>query len=231
MRRYFIVIATLAMFMFLSTEAVQAQFVERSPRVTVQGYSEIKVTPDEIFLSIVLDESDTKGKVSLEEQRKAMFQALKRLKIDVEQQLKVVDMSSDYFRRKSSLAATRYELEVGSATEAREVFEALDAVHISNVNIVRAQCSNLEEHRSQARKAAIQNAKMKATELAEAIGQSIGSCSSISDYTTSRSDGVIYVRGLSKATNEVVPEEEPNVEIKPITIQYNVSAEFELLLK
>ncbi len=226
-----ILLATAMLFMSLAIPAT-AQTEKMTPYVSVNGNSEIKVSPDEIFLSITLDEGDTKGKVSLEEQRKAMFQALKRLKIDVEKQLTVVDMSSDYFRRKSSLATTKYELKVGSAAEAREVFEALDAVKISNVNVVRAQCSKMEELRSEARKAAIRDAKAKATELAEAIGQSIGPCFEINDYTTPRNDGVLYVRGFgAKASNDAIAEKayvEPDVEFKQITITYNVSARFVL---
>lgn len=213
--------------------SAKAQTIEKqTPYVSVNGYSEIKVTPDEIFLSITLDESDTKGKVTLEEQRKAMFQALKRLKIDVEKQLSVVDMSSNYFRRKSSLAATKYELKVGSATEAREVFEALDAVKISNINVVRAQCSKYEEYRTEARKAAIRDAKAKAAQLAEAIGQSIGPCFEINDYNTSSQPIVTKRVTMMRATNmDSVAEEayvEPDIEFEQIMITYNLSAKFEL---
>ncbi len=213
--------------------SAKAQTIEKqTPYVSVNGYSEIKVTPDEIFLSITLDESDTKGKVTLEEQRKAMFQALKRLKIDVEKQLSVVDMSSNYFRRKSSLAATKYELKVGSATEAREVFEALDAVKISNINVVRAQCSKYEEYRIEARKAAIRDAKAKAAQLAEAIGQSIGPCFEINDYNTSSQPIVTKRVTMMRATNmDSVAEEayvEPDIEFEQIMITYNLSAKFEL---
>ena len=232
MKRYFIVLVALFLAMSLSLGTAQAQVVEKTPYVSVNGYSEIKVSPDEIFLSITLDEGDTKGKVSLEEQRKSMFQALKRLKIDVEKQLTVVDMSSDYFRRKSSLATTQYELKVATADEARQAIEALDAVKIPNVDVVRAQCSKMEEFRSEARKSAIRDAKAKATELAEAIGQSIGPCFEINDYTTPRNDGVLYVRGFgAKASNDAIAEEahvEPDVAFKQITITYNVSARFEL---
>lgn len=237
MKRYVIGLVALAMLMYLSLGDVQAQVIaeKQTPYVSVNGYSEIKVTPDEIFLSITLDESDTKGKVSLEEQRKAMFQALKRLKIDAEKQLSVVDMSSDYFRRKSSLAATKYELKVGSATEARKVFEALDAVKISNVNVVRAQCSKMEEYRTEARKAAILNAKAKAAELAEAIGQSIGPCFEINDYNTSSQPIVVKRVNMMRAANmdSAVTEEayvEPDIEFEQIKITYNLSARFVLNL-
>ena len=221
----------LAVVVLLSTSFNVAQALEIQPEISVNGYSEIKVTPDEIFLSIMLDESDTKGKVSLEEQRKSMFQALKRLKIDVEEQLKVVDMSNDFFRRKSSLAATQYELKVATADEARKVIEALDAEKISNVEVVRVQCSKIEEYRAEARKAAIRDAKKKATELAEAIGQSVGACIYINDYTTPRGDGIMYINRTLKSINDTMVEEvEPIVEFKQITVTYNVSARFVLNL-
>lgn len=227
-------IAVVMIFLSSFGFSVAAQTIEKqTPYISVNGYSEIMVTPDEIFLSITLDESDTKGKVSLEEQRRAMFQALKRLKIDVEKQLKVVDMSSDYFRRKSSLAATKYELKVGSAAEARDVFEALDAVKISNVDVVRAQCSKIEEYRTEARKAAIRDAKAKATELAEAIGQSIGPCFEINDYNSSSQPVVLKGARMMRTANmdSAVAEEayvEPNVEFEQIRISYNISARFVL---
>lgn len=234
MKRYIFGFATLVMLMTLSLGRVQAQMVmeKPTPYISVNGYSEIKVAPDEIFLSITLDEGDTKGKVTLEEQRKAMFQALKRLKINLEEQLKVVDMSSDYFRRKSSLATTKYELKVGSATEAREVFEALDAAKISNVNVVRAQNSKFEEYRIEARKAAIRDAKAKAMQLAEAIDQSIGPCFEINDYNTSSQPVVVKRASMMYAANmDSVAEEafvEPDIEFEQIRITYNISAKFEL---
>ncbi len=235
MKKIFLFAAVVLASTMLGISAMAQTVLPNTPYVSVNGNSEIKVTPDEIFLSITLDESDTKGRVTLEEQRKAMFQALKRLNIDVEKQLTVVDMSSNYFRRKSSLAATKYELKVGSATEARKVFEALDAVKISNVNVVRAQCSKLEEYRAEARKAAIRNAKSKAAELAEAIGQSIGACFEINDYNTSSQPIVVKRVNMMRAANmdSAVIEEayvEPDIEFEQIKITYNVSARFLLNL-
>lgn len=235
MKKIFLFAAVVLASTMLGISAMAQTVLPNTPYVSVNGNSEIKVTPDEIFLSITLDESDTKGRVTLEEQRKAMFQALKRLNIDVEKQLTVVDMSSNYFRRKSSLAATKYELKVGSATEARKVFEALDAVKISNVNVVRAQCSKLEEYRAEARKAAIRNAKAKAAELAEAIGQSIGDCFEINDYNTSSQPIVVKRVNMMRAANmdSAVTEEayvEPDIEFEQIKITYNVSARFLLNL-
>lgn len=216
---------------FLAVPAMAQTYEIKTPYVSVNGYAEQEILPDEIYIQITLTESDSKGKITLEQQRKQMFSALKQCKIDVEKQLSMLDMASTYFKRRTSLATARYELKVGSAQEAQKVFEALDAVGISNVDITKVACSKEEEYRSAVRKAAMQDARQKASELAEAVGQSIGDCLIINDYTA-RSGGVVYTKSVRMmAANEsfdAVAEEEPAVEFEKIKISYNVSAQFYL---
>lgn len=235
MKKLFFGFVVLMAFTMLSTLEASAQEQGKlTPMVSVNGAAQIKATPDVIYISIKLNESDTKGKVTLEEQRRNMFSALKKVGVDAEKQLSVVDMNSSYYRRRSSLSATQYELKVGSAEEVRKVFDALDDANISNVNVTRTTCSNMEELRSEARKAAIKNAQMRARELAEAVGQSIGSCLEINDYTTSVQPVVMRSKMMlanSVMTDEAAIEEEPNVEFEQIVINYNISAKFELNLK
>ena len=217
----------------MSVYSVQAQTAEMIPTVAVNGQSQIRVLPDEIYLSITLDESDTKGRLPIEEQRQKMFTALKRAGVDAEKQLSVQDMSSSYFRRRQSLSATRYELKLTSADAVRRVFDALDAAGITNVNVTRTSHSDMEGLRSEARQKAIQNAQQRARELAEAIGQSIGACYEISDYTTSVQP--VYRKNMLMATAAVMDEaavaEEPNVQFEQIEITYSLSAKFYLNTK
>ena len=198
------------------------------PTVSVNGQAKITAPLDEIFLSITLKESDSKGKIDLEQQRVAMLRALRKCGINTEEQLRLADMASSFFKRKGSLASSQYELKVGSAEEARKVFEALDDAGIANVNIARATCSKLEEYRSEARREAIRNAKARAEELATAIGQSIGACYEINDY--SNSQPVVYRANMltksAMADGLVEESAEPEVEFKPIEINYSVSAKF-----
>lgn len=198
------------------------------PTVSVNGQAKITAPLDEIFLSITLKESDSKGKIDLEQQRVAMLRALRKCGVNTEEQLRLADMASSFFKRKGSLASSQYELKVGSAEEARKVFEALDDAGIANVNIARATCSKLEEYRSEARREAIRNAKARAEELATAIGQSIGSCYEINDY--SNSQPVVYRTNMltksAMADGLVEESAEPEVEFKPIEINYSVSAKF-----
>lgn len=198
------------------------------PTVSVNGQAKITAPLDEIFLSITLKESDSKGKIDLEQQRVAMLRALRKCGINTEEQLRLADMASSFFKRKGSLASSQYELKVGSAEEARKVFEALDDAGIANVNIARATCSKIEEYRSEARREAIRNAKARADELATAIGQSIGACYEINDY--SNSQPVVYRANMltksAMADGLVEESAEPEVEFKPIEINYSVSAKF-----
>ena len=220
-----VVLTLVAVLAFLVSASAQTEF---RPTVSVNGQAKVTAPLDEIFLSITLRESDSKGKVAVEEQRSAMLRALRKCGVEVDKQLKVADMSSSFFKRRGSLASTQYELKVGSAEEARKVFEALDEAGVANVNITRATCSKLEEYRSEARREAIRNAKSRAQELAEAIGQSIGECYEINDY--SNSTPTVYranmVAKAAMADGLVEESAEPEVEFKPIEINYSVSAKF-----
>jgi uncharacterized protein YggE len=92
----------------------------------------------------------------------------------------------------------------------------------------------MEELRSEARKAAIVNAQQRARELAEAVGQSIGACYEINDYTTT-TQPVVYRSKMmlanSASLDAATEEAEPNVEFEQIVVSYNVSAKFLLNLK
>ena len=228
------VFALLAFITFTTTDTSAQELGGTIPTVSVNGSSQVKVLPDEIYISIKLDESDTKGKVTLEEQRRSMFAALKKAGVDAEKQLSVVDMNSSYYRRRGALAVTQYELKVATAEQVGKVFEALEKAGIPNVNVTRTAYSKMEELRSEARKAAIVNAQQRARELAEAVGQSIGACYEINDYTTT-TQPVVYrskvMLANSASLDAATEEAEPNVEFEQIVVSYNVSAKFLLNLK
>ena len=228
------VFALLAFITFTTTDTSAQELGGTIPTVSVNGSSQLKVLPDEIYISIKLDESDTKGKVTLEEQRRSMFAALKKAGVDAEKQLSVVDMNTSFYRRRGALAVTQYELKVATAEQVGKVFEALEKAGIPNVNVTRTAYSKMEELRSEARKAAIINAQQRARELAEAVGQSIGACYEINDYTTT-TQPVVYRSKMmlanSASLDAATEEAEPNVEFEQIVVSYNVSAKFLLNLK
>ena len=235
MKNFFIGLVALVVVAIFATSRASAQELGQTiPTISVNGSSQLKVLPDEIYISIKLDENDTKGKVTLEEQRRNMFAALKRVGVDAEKQLSVVDMNSSYYRRRGALAVTQYELKVATAEAVSKVFEALEKAGIPNVNVSRTAYSKMEELRTEARKAAMVNAQQRARELAEAVGQSIGACYEINDYTTT-TQPVVYrskvMLANSASLDAVAEEAEPNVEFEQIVVSYNLSAKFLLNLK
>ena len=169
MRKLVFLAAALAMML---TAAAQTQ--EAYPSyIQVNGRAEKEIVPDEFYLSIVIDERDSKGKISVESQQREMIAALRRQGVDVEKQLKVANLSSEFFKKNTSVATAKYQLKLGSAAEAANVWQALDKLGISDVSILRVSHSNIDALKEEVRVEAIRNAQQSARTLAQAIGLSL----------------------------------------------------------
>ena len=223
-------ILMVAVALLLATSVFAQQSEENT--INVNGCAEREIVPDQIYLSIVLDEADTKGRIDVDEQRRDMVAALKSLGIDVEKSLTVADVSSSYFKRNTSFKVAKYQLELSSSEQVMKVYDALGALKISNVDIVRVSHSKIEQFKREIRREAMQNARQVAVELAEAVGQTIGACTYI--YDSNRgvtpsvyNSGVVMMR--SKAATELdTASSEVALEFKKIKLSYTVSARFEL---
>ena len=217
---------------FLALPAA-AQVQEAFPSyIQVNGRAEREIAPDEFYLQIVINERDSKGKVSVESQQRDMIAALKRLGVNVEKQLKVANLSSEFFKKNTSVATAKYQLQLGSSAEVGKVWQALDGLGISNVSILKVSHSQLERDKSEVRVEAMRNAKQNAATLAEAIGQTIGKCFYVYDSNNDVMP-VFYnnmaVMRSAKAFDaaEAAAEEEP-LDFKTIKLQYSVQAKFVL---
>lgn len=198
--------------------------------VQVTGSAEREIEPDEFYLAVTINERDSKGKISIEQQR-GMVAALKKLGVDVAAQLKISDLSSEFFKRKTSVATARYELRLGSAAEVVAVWQALDALGISEVAIERVSHSRIRELKEEVRVEAIRNARQKAAMLAEAIGQQVGRCFYIydpnSDVTPRYYGNSLQVRSVVFADADYEAKELP-LDFKTIRLEYSVQTKFVL---
>lgn len=225
----FILAAAVALLALPAAAQVQEAFPSY---IQVNGRAEREIAPDEFYLQIVINERDSKGKVSVESQQRDMIAALKRLGVNVEKQLKVANLSSEFFKKNTSVATAKYQLQLGSSAEVGKVWQALDGLGISNVSILKVSHSQLERYKSEVRVEAMRNAKQNAATLAEAIGQTIGKCFYVYD---SNNDVMpvfynnIAVMRSAKAFDaaEAAAEEEP-LDFKTIKLQYSVQAKFVL---
>lgn len=200
--------------------------------IQVTGRSEMEVAPDEFYLSVVIDEKDSKGKVSVESQQRQMIDALRRLGIDVDRQLKVANLSSEFFKRRNSVATAKYQLQLGTAEQVTRVYEALDRIGISNISIQKVSHSKLDELKQQVRVEAIRDAQRNARTLAQAIGQQIGKCfyifDSNNDVLPAFYNNAIMMRSMAAEADTAAGSDEPSLDFKTLKLQYYVQAKFVL---
>lgn len=199
--------------------------------VQVTGYAQQEVVPDKFTVAIELKESDTRGRRGVEEQERTMVAALEKVGIDTRTALALSYSSSDYYRRGGSLLSRSYELTLLSTEALTAAFDALSPLGLHSVELVRAESSRLEEIRSELRREAIINAQRQASELATAIGQSIGPCLTIIDYTSGSAP--IFRMNMayksieeSAVANAVVESFAP--EFRAIKLEHSLSAKFAL---
>ena len=114
-----------------------AQMQEAYPSyIQTNGRAEMEITPDEFYLQIVINERDSKGKISVESQQRDMVAALKRLGIDVDKQLKVANLSSEFFKKNTSVASAKYQLQLGSSAEVGQVWQGQFPLGVSHVPVL-----------------------------------------------------------------------------------------------
>jgi len=204
--------------------------------IEVTGKVETEITPDEIYISIVINEKDKKGKVSLEKQENKMLAKLKQLEIDIKKDLKVLDFSSNYkffFLRKTDiLKSKKYQLIVHDGLQLAKVFQALESIDISNTSIYKVGHSQLEEHKRKAKIKALKNAKEKATDYAQAIDQSVGRVLFIQEMNTQhmnyRNNNMLNEVVVAYGTTKDKMEQVNNIEFEKIKIYASVMARIEL---
>lgn len=154
-------------------------YLETSARV------DTLVTPDQIYLEIRLQESDTKGRTSLEELEQQMGNRLKNLGVDLEKQLTVSQLSSDfrkYFLRKQDILKEKtYQLLLYDAPSAGQVLYELERIGISNVRLHKTEYADMDGLQEALKARAVIKSRRQARIMTEAIGQALGRAIFISD--------------------------------------------------
>lgn len=215
----------------LAASSQGKNFIDQ-PYIEVNGTADSLVTPNEIYIKIIVSEKDTRDRVSLEAQESKMITALKGLGIPTNTDLTVTDMISNFktylLKQKDILKSREYLLKVSDAATTGKVFLKLEEIGISNCSIDRVDHSGLEQIRNACRSKAVENAKIKAQALAKPLGQSVGTAIFISDNETNF-DGLyqgrvsgIQLRGRAVADNYV----DPGIDFEKIKVKINVNVRF-----
>uniref|UniRef100_UPI0040492BDF SIMPL domain-containing protein n=1 Tax=Flavobacterium sp. TaxID=239 RepID=UPI0040492BDF len=180
------------------------------------------IVPDRIYLTIILNESDSRNKKSTEQLENTMNNTLKSLNINTERDLSLLDFSSDfkkYFLSGQSVLKTKmFSLLVTNALEAGKVLAELEKVEISNVFVEKTEYSKADELVLELKSKAILKSKKQAESMTKPLNQKVGRAIFISDLnsisnTLQGKAAGIHIRGASSIYG--------NRGSEPIAIEFN----------
>ena len=205
------------------------------PYIETQVKVDTLVTADRIYLKILLQEKDSKGKVSLEVLEEKMANKLKELGVDIAKDLSLVDLSSNFkkyfLKRKDVLKNKAYSLLVYDGKTAGNVILALEKLNISNVNLEKLEHSGIEQVKLLIQSKAILKAKRQADYLSNPLGQKTGKAIYISkkinqfrSFDKSNLEEVVIMGYGSKRKKFEAIE----IEFKKIKVETEIHVKFKL---
>ncbi len=210
-------------FTSVTTFSQEKNFIDK-PYLEVQGKADTLVTPNKIYIGVLISEKDTKGKKSVEDLESEMLTKLKSLGIGIEKNVTMQDMMSNfkkYFLKQTDIQkAKSYSILVYDAKTTTKVFIGLEEVGISNVRIDKLEHSEENKIQLVINSKAMENAKANAVSFTKPLGQTIGKA--------------IYIGYISDAIRGYVNTEQIRIRgtasLKKYDMQsenYNADIEFE----
>lgn len=216
---------------FLLTPSVNAQqknFIDQ-PYLETTVKVDTLVVPDRIYLNILLTEADTKGRTSVEELENRMASKLRSLGIDLDTQLSLSDLGSDfkkYFLRKTDIQKEKaYTLLVYDGLTVGKVLKGMEAIGISNISLQKTEYSRLEELKMNLRIEGIVQAKEQGSKLVAAIGQKLGRALHIQEFETNFVN-LRRVSALKMEAADAVSSEPLDVEFSKIKVETRLAVRF-----
>lgn len=177
-------IITLTFFMTLSQ--VNAQ--EIKAMITVTGEGKVKVLPDQVSISVGVESKGSKAAVVKKENDTKVDGVLKLIKKmgiakeDFQTTRVSLNDQYDYENKKHNYVAVQtIQILIKDLKMYDELMEGLVDSGINNIGNIDFQSSKMELHKSESRKRAIQNAKQKAQDYAEALNQKVGAAFTVID--------------------------------------------------
>jgi hypothetical protein len=208
------------------------------PYIEVNGSADTLITPNEIYIRILLSEKDTRDRTSVEELEAKMVDALKSLGINTEKDLSIKDMYSNYktylLKSKDVIKTKQYILKVTDAATASKVFMKLEDLDISNTSVAWVDHSDLNHIKNIMRIRAVEDAKNRAMALTIPLNQLVGPAILITDNDgqnvtnalQGRVDGLgLVIRGV-KSYSYFNDSELPKIDFEQIKVSSSLSVKF-----
>lgn len=189
---------------------IQAQEIKQIPMVNVQGEGKIKVIPDESCITI---SQETKGLTAVAVKKEndakidAILKFIKKMNIpqsDYLTQRVVLSPSYDYEKKQQEyIASQTISILLKDLSKYDVLMDGLIKAGVNKIDNVEFKTSKLLQLQSDARKLAINNAKLKAEDFVSVLGQKIGKAYSISDNSQNfNPQPVMYATMKSVSMND-----------------------------
>ena len=221
-------ITTLILLIIATKSISQTKTFIDLPYIETSAKVDTLVIPDRIYLNISISEKDTKGKVSVEELESKMNEKFKSMGINIETQLSLNDLGSNYkkyfFKQQDILKNKNYTLLLYDEKISGKVLIALEEMEISNVFLEKTEYSKVDKMILTLKSKAIEKAKSQAIAMTKPLNQKVGNAIFISDYNAEILRGLagsasgIRIRGTNSisAKKEYVPAD---IEFEKIKMQ------------
>ena len=225
------ILTLLAVFFLMTpTRAQERNFIDQ-PYLETNSRVDSLVVPDKIYLGIEIREADTKGRTSVEELENRMADKLKALGIDLDKQLTLSDLASNfrnYFLRKTDVQKSKsYTLIVYDGLTAGKVIQALESIGISNIQLQRTEYSKMESLKIALRQKALEKARKQAVAMIETLGQTLGKALYISDLSTDYQNVQNHVSGIQVRGYAMEKADAPlDVAFEKIPVEASVNVKF-----
>lgn len=211
----------------------QEKNYQNIPQIQTTATFTQEVTPDKIILGITLSESNTNGKVSVNELETRLKDVLLSNNIDLAKQLTLTDLSSnfkDYFIKKTDIHKVKnYELTVHNAVTASKVLKGLEEQNISNVQLVKTEYSEIEDLKIELKGKAVLKAKRQAQEIVSQLNQKLGPAIYISDMQTYYPENHRKIMFAANAISKNESSDELEIDFNKISISATITVYFSLL--
>ena len=227
------IIMTFFALTFFAGRAQTKNFIDQ-PYVEVNGNADTAITPDEIYIKIIISEGDTKNKVSVEDLETKMVDTLKSLGINTEKDLTTSDVASNFkyyfLRGRDVLKTKQYILKVSDAVTVTKVIGELEDLGISNTSIDRVDYSDIENFKNVVRTKAVENAKLRALALTKSLNQALGAAIYIGEIVNPEynlrgaSLGEVVVVGYGTAKK--ARPDLPKIDFEKIKVATTVNVKF-----
>lgn len=207
---------------------------EKRNTISVNGVSEIEITPDIIYLNITLHEyqKDKNNKIDISMLEDQLTKAIQKAGIPAEN-LTISGVSGEQWWRKKKkdadfYASKEFRLKLSTLTKLNTILDGVEDAGITNVYISEVTSSKIADYRLQAKIKALQAAKAKATAMMEGIGEKIGSVVEVVENSTDIippvfANTMVNIRGMNSMEKFIA---DTNIDYRTIKVTADIKAVF-----